>query len=167
MKILRFNDIAELSAFMYNSAKAQTVVIAAVCFFDRASELIKELLSYSDVEIGSIKIEHEDYSGYDKELYVTLDSDLILDVFPAYLPESGSAEEGYIDIVADVIIYDGDTNSRIAIQSECQNKCELDLQVDDCGDCCYDCSNCPLHKTRNEHGDSMKTLDLLEYIINR
>lgn len=121
MDRLIFEDIAELGNFMYEVANEKSIVVSSVLFYDEAVELIKWLMQYDDIAIGSINIENEDYNGYRKEFYITLDSDLFLDVIPAYKIQ----DKKYIDIDADVILYGGDVNSRVAIHSECLNKFEI------------------------------------------
>lgn len=161
MDRLFFDDIAELGNFMYESADEQSLTVSSVMFYDKAVELIRWLTTYDDITVGSINIENEDYNGYNKEFYVTLDSDLILDVTPAYKFKTEKTSAGYTDIDADLILYDGDANSRIAIQSECLNKFEIVFE-EECEDSNYDCSVC-------SHCDFeiIEMLKLLDYILNQ
>lgn len=161
MDRLFFDDIAELGNFMYESADEKSLTVSSVMFYDKAVELIRWLMTYDDITVGSINIENEDYNGYNKEFYVTLDSDLILDVTPAYKFKTEKTSAGYTDIDADLILYDGDANSRIAIQNECLNKFEIVFE-EECEDSNYDCSVC-------SHCDFeiIEMLKLLDYILNQ
>lgn len=166
MDRLFFDDIAELGNFMYESADEQSVVVSSVLLYDKAVELIRWLMAYDDITIGSINIENEDYNGYDKEFYVTLDSDLVLDVAPAYKYKTAKTSAGYTDIDADLILYDGDVNSRIAIQSECLNKFEIVFE-EECEDSSYDCGTCPHRELSEKVIGISEMLKLLDYIFNQ
>lgn len=164
MEILEFNDIAELGNFMYELADEQNSVVSSVFFYDKATELIRWLMTYEDITIGSISIENEDYSGYDKEFYITLDSDLVLDVTPAYQYNSSKTSKGYKDIEADLILYDEDVNSRVAIQSKCLNKFEIDFKEDDCSECCI-CNACHNCQPAENSTTVLRLIDLFDYIF--
>ncbi len=156
-----FYDIAELGNFMYESAEDESLTVSSVMLYDKAVELIRWLMTYDDITVGSINIENEDYNGYKKEFYITLDSDLILDVAPAYKFKTEKSSAGYTDIDADLILYDGDVNSRIAIQSECLNKFEI-IFDEECEDSDYD------YSTYSHYNfEIIEILKLLDYILNQ
>ena len=166
MERRKFNDYAELSNHMYRLASEESQVVTAVLLCDEAVNLIKWLMLYDDVTVGSINIEKEDYHGYDKEFYITLDTDLILDVVPAYQPPTDKTVEGYTTPESDIMLYGGDTSSKLATQNTYGNKYEIiieDYNDDECGDCCEDCSNCP---HRDAEGAIAETLNLLDSILN-
>ena len=156
-----FYDIAELGNFMYESAEDESLTISSVMLYDKAVELIRWLMTYDDITVGSINIENEAYNGYKKEFYITLDSDLILDVTPAYKFKTEKSSAGYTDIDADLILYDGDANSRIAIQSECLNKFEIVFD-EECEDSDYDDST-----YSHYNFEIIEILKLLDYILNQ
>lgn len=111
MERLDFNGISDLGSFLYELSSNEASVTTAVLFYDEAQELLRKLLQYENVNIGHINFSHEDY-GYSKEYYITLDSDLYLDIEPAY------EDDGYSYIDTDVMLLDGDANSRIAIMND-------------------------------------------------
>lgn len=156
-----FYDIAELGNFMHESAEDESLTVSSVMLYDKAVELIRWLMTYDDITVGSINIENEDYNGYKKEFYITLDSDLILDVTPAYKFKTEKSSAGYTDIDADLILYDGDANSRIAIQSECLNKFEIVFD-EECEDSDYDDST-----YSHYNFEIIEILKLLDYILNQ
>lgn len=162
-----FNDFAELGNHMYELASEKSQVVTAVLLYEDAIDLIKWLMLYDDVSVGSINVENEDYHGYDNEFYITLDTDLVLDVVPAYQLQTDKTAEGYLTLESDVVLYGGDTSSKLATQNTYDNKYEIVIKnYDDnneCGDCCGDCSNC-------YHRETSKTisraLNLFDFILN-
>lgn len=145
MERLEFDEIADLGNLMYELASEEDAVATAVLFYDRAQDLLKWLLEYDDVSVGHIDLQHEDY-GYSKEYYITLDSDLVLDIQPAY-----DKSVGYVETDTDVIFFDGDSNSRIAVTND--NCLQFELVFED--NCGCDCDNCELNEF----------VDLLEFIF--
>lgn len=162
-----YNDFAELGNHMYELASEESQVVTAVLLFDDAVKLIKWLMFYDDVTVGSIIIENEDYHGYDNEFYITLDTDLVLDVMPVYQLQTDKTTEGYIDIESDVMFYGGDVSSKLVFQNTYGNKYEIVIKnyddKDECEGCCEDCSNCPHIETSEGIAG---TLHLFNYILN-
>lgn len=169
MERLRFNNYAEFGDYIYKLASEESQVSTAVLLCEDAAQLIRCLLLYDDVTIGSINIENEDYHGYDKEFYITLDADLILDVVPAYRVQANNDAERYLPLESDVVFYGGDVSSKTVLQSTYGNKYEIIIEdyddgtEDKCGGCCRDCSDCPRRETSSAIAD---TLDLIDYIFN-
>lgn len=166
MEIRNFYDFDELGDYMYELASEESQVVTAVLLYEDAIELIKWLMLYDDVEIGSISIENEDYHGYDKEFYITLDTDLVLDVVPAYQLQTDKTAEGYLPLESEVVFYGGDVSSKLALQNTYGNKYEIVIENyydDECGDCCGDCSNCPHSETSETVAEA---LCILDYILN-
>lgn len=166
MERRNFDDFAELGNYMYELANEESQVVTAVLLCDDAIKLIKWLILYDDVTVGSISIENEDYHGYDKEFYITLDTDLVLDVVPAYQLQTDKTAEGYLPLESDVVLYGGDVSSKLALQNTYGNKHEIVIEnydEDECGDCCGDCSNCPHSETSETVAGA---LGLLNYILN-
>ena len=144
MERLEFEDIAALGNLIYGIATDEEAVVTAVLFYDCAQELLKWLLQYDGVEIGHIDFEHEDY-GYSKEYYITLDSDLILDIEPAH-------KEKYLPIDTDVLLLDGDASSKLStINGNCL---QFELVIADDDEC--DCENC----------EAARLSDLIDYITS-
>lgn len=125
MDRLIFKNITELGDFMYESAYKQSATISSVLFYDKMIKLFRWLITYEDITIGNINIENKNYSGYNREFYVTLDSNLVLDITPVYQSKISKTSVDYRDIKTDLILYDGDVNSRIAIQNKCMKKFEI------------------------------------------
>lgn len=161
MERRKFDNYSELGNRMYELACEESQVVTAVLFCEEAVELVKWLMLYDDITVRNIDIESEDYHGYDKEFYITLDGDLVLNVTPAY---SDSAE--CLSLESDIIFYGGDVSSHLAIQSIYGKKYEIvikDSAYEGCSYCCEDCSTCP-HRGTSEN--IANTLDLLDYIFN-
>lgn len=161
MDILNFENIYQFSEFLYNLAQKE-LTLTAVVHYEKAKDLLFFLSQYDDVELESINLQHENYDGYDKEYYVTLTSELELYIESVY--DGDNIKECY----SDKIFYFEDVNSKIAIANECDCEYEIDFYPEDedddeCGDCCYDCSNCPLSE-KNEAIAS--ALDFLSFIFN-
>ena len=152
MERLEFNDIADLSDLLYELASEEESVVTVVLFYDKAQELIRWLLQYDDIDIGHIDFKHEDY-GYDGEYYITLDTDLVLDVEPV------KKNSDYTCIDTDALLLDGDVNSRIAvINTDCM-KFELVFEEENCFECDEHCEDCELN-------DFMNFLEYISSIID-
>lgn len=121
MKILDFEEIAEFGNLFYEIASKEGSVVTAVLFYDTAQELLKWLMQYEDVTIGHIDFCNGDY-GYTKEFYITLDTDLVLDIEPVY------RDSKYQVIDTDAMFFDGDANSRIAIINDDCLQFELEIK---------------------------------------
>ena len=67
MDKLRIPDYDELGNLMFTLANENAKVVTAVLTFDDASELLKWLLFFDEVSVGSIDLQNEDYAGYNKE----------------------------------------------------------------------------------------------------
>ena len=147
MERLEFEDIASLGNLVYEIATVEKSVVTTVLFYDRAQELLKWLLQYEGVEIGHIDFRHEDY-GYSKEYYITLDSDLILDIEPAH------DETYYLPIDTDVLLLDGDVSSKLSIINE--DCLQFELVIDGNNERDSDCDNCEVARLS----------ELIEYITS-
>lgn len=167
MERRKFDNYAEFGNYIYELASYESQVVTAVLLYEDAVELIKWLMQYDDVTVGSINIENEDYHGYDKEFYITIDTDLVLDVMPAYQLSTDKDTEGYLAIESDIVFYGGDVSSKLALQNTYGNKYELIIEnyddEDECENCCEDCSNC----SRRDTSDAIDgQLSFIDYIFN-
>ena len=154
MERLEFNDIADLGNLLYELATEEESVVTAVLFYDEAQELLRWLMQYEDIDIGHIDFNHEDY-GYDGEYYITLDTDLFLDIKPV------KKNSNYTCIDTDALFLDGDANSKIAVINDDCLKFELIFSFDEDDDrfeCDEDCDNCELN-------DFMRFLKYISSII--
>lgn len=154
MDILEFDELYQFAEFFYDIAdNGETVT--AVLFYEDAKDLMLMLSDMDDVVLESIHIECEDYDGYGKEFYVTLTPEFELYIEPVY--DGDEIKECY----SDAIFYIGEANSKIAIENECDNKYEIELN-DECDDCCEDCGSCHL---KESNGAIMAALDFLDYLF--
>lgn len=115
MEILKFSSISELAEYMI-SRVADKEFIVATLFFDKATELIRCLLRYDDVHIGSVDISDFEYTGYLDEYYISLTDDYTLCVEPALV------DNGYLRTDASLMLIDGDAKHSIVnvnSDSEC------------------------------------------------
>lgn len=106
MEILFFNGYAEIGEHMYKKAN-DGCNITATLFLEDAIGLMKDLMSYEDIEIGGVNVAKTEYNGYSKEYYVTLSEDLVLDVEPAW------NDKCYLSAEPDIMLIDGNANSAI------------------------------------------------------
>ena len=72
MRIIDFENYEHLSEFLYKIA-GNNRVACVVLSYDKTCELLRELLLLDGVEVGSICLESEDYSGYNREYYACFD----------------------------------------------------------------------------------------------
>lgn len=101
-----FKDYDELANYMYEKA-TDNIDTVAVLFFDDSASLLKKLLVKDGVTIDAIDIAPEDFDGYSKEYYISLGSDLILDVEPAHNGKK------YLNTDTDLMLIHGDASSAI------------------------------------------------------
>lgn len=101
-----FRDCSELSEFMIDRAQDGYYVVAAL-YYKEAKELLRELLLYEDVDTELIEIEPVENNGYDKEYYIALTDDMIVNVERAY--KYGR----YLQTDADLLLVDSEANSKI------------------------------------------------------
>ncbi len=145
-------DIADAMHNEIENNKKEEVIF--VGFYEDAIEVIKELLMFEDVMPHSIKIHAEDWDGYDKEYYVTLDENLEVYVEPAFT----KIHNRYLYGRADVLFIMGDCNSSIIHAIECDKVFEVtfDDEEDECThecnkDCRCKCESSDKINTTNEN----------------
>lgn len=85
----------------------------AVMFFDDAAELMRELLEFCDVSVGSIECSPSELNGYCKEYYVVLNEHRELYVEPAMNKDN----QKYLRYEADTLYIDGDASASIIRQN--------------------------------------------------
>lgn len=164
---LRFNDLAEFGDYIYELVNKTFQTVTAVLFYDDAIELIKWFMLYEDITVGGVEIENSDYHGHNKEFYVTLNKDLILEVVPASQLQINESADKYFYANSDIIFYNEDVSSKIITQNNHCDKYKLvigDYENENiCGDCCGDCTNCFQIESSK---DITETLALMDYILN-
>lgn len=133
MNKIVFDSIEALAECMMTDAnKGDTAY--AVCFLDDASELLRELMRFTEVTIGGINITKEEYNGYSKEYFISLDGDMVLDIEPAWHESNEYHNAGYLWFDAEKVYIVGEASSTI-IKDIDEDKCfEIGFEPlkDDC-----------------------------------
>ena len=133
MERIAFAQIADLSEYMINRVEDKEYIVAAL-FFDDAVELMKNLLLYEEVQVGSIDIADFEYDGYTGEYYVSLLGDYTLCV------ERALSSEKYLKTDAALILLDGDVKQAI-VEANDESECiEISIGEDEYIEC--NCNNC-------------------------
>lgn len=147
MEILRFYDECDLCSYMIDMANHGKSV-TAVLNYEEAAELMRNLLEEPDVEVGHLEIGNHDYNGYDKEYYVSIDSDFIIDVCPA-MPHY-DVKFGYVPVQeSDVILYSGDVKYAIVDINNSDTSYQIEFDIDDYNGFPEECiDKCPLCSTQ-------------------
>lgn len=173
MDCLYISDLYELAEYMTYCIEDKSEVVA-VLFFEDAKELMRIFLSDYQMDVGLIDITNVEYDGYEGEYYISLSSDGMLSVEPAW------GEDMYLQTCADLLLIDGDASSDIVLRnigSECKELCftEYDDEDEECCDCHSECCGCN-DNCHDEDGDIAINIDidceigsiyhLLNYLFN-
>lgn len=132
MKKVTFNRYEEIVEQMLDIA-SEGEVVYTICFLDDAIGIMRQLLSHDETTIGGINIAQEEYAGYDKEYFVSIDGDYIVDVEPAWHEDNEYHKAGYLGFDAEKVFVVGDANSAV-IKCIDKDKCteiEFDFSDDD------------------------------------
>lgn len=121
MEKLYIEDIADLAKFMVDEASEGHHAIATL-FFDRAKELVKELIC-CNADIGYIELCDYDFNNYEREYYVSLSNDMMLFVEKAWNEE----EQLYLQTMPDLMLLDGDASYGIVVANPDADFIELDF----------------------------------------
>lgn len=133
MEKIIFNDYKTLAEIMYSIADAGDISYT-VCFFDDAVKLLKELMSFEETSVGGIELSDEDYNGYSKEYYISLDDDFIIDVQPAYNKDLNNGKGAYYTFDAEKTFIVGDANSIIIKDIDKDTCYEIEFNTEDIED---------------------------------
>ena len=154
MNYIYFEDFAGVGNYIYKTALEKNS-ISAVLLYDETIEMMKWLFEYEDIKTGNILIER----NYGREYYVTLNTDLTLDIEPVF-DINGNIQTKNVE----KMLFCGDVSSSIALNNLDSKQYEIKIEENnDCGDCCFDCSNCP-HKNTSEA--LAAALDFVDYLFN-
>lgn len=163
MEILSFESHEDLASYMcYHAQTGKTVY--TVLFYEDAKELLKELLNYEETYIDSIEISDPLYSGYDKEYYVILDSELKINVEKAFHEKCKIREDEFYYSFGDpntLALIDSNANSLVikaANDSHCA-EIEIDSDIDDYDDYCD-------HDVVIDEEFEIDLCDFIEYLYN-
>lgn len=146
---------------MYDLATEGNYVVAAL-HYDRAIEVMRELLGYEDVEVSAFDIAPIEYDGYDKEFYVSLADDMVLTVKPACRGNK------YVNACADLLFVDADASTDLICELP-REKYAFVLWNDDTEDCeDEDTDEKGLNEVEFELdlSDNSSLLDLLDYLYD-
>lgn len=158
MDRLYVKDIRDLAQYMVHSVEHNCYVVATL-FFEGAKELMRELLTEYELEIGFIDLTNFEYSGYEGEYYVSITDDGVLSVERAW------SDGMYLLTDADLILIDGDASNAIVERNKGSEFVEIcfgedEFYEDDSEDeCCCDCCGC--HESKDDcygllgHGDPL------------
>lgn len=125
MERIAFAQIGDLAEYMINRVEDKEYIVAAL-FFDDAVELMRSLLLYEGVQVGTIEISNFEYDGYTDEYYVSLMDDYTLCV------ERALSNEKYLGTDAALLLLDGDVKYAIVEANERSECVEIVIGEDDC-----------------------------------
>lgn len=132
MRKIVFSSYAELVDNMMDVANDGGTAYA-ICFFDDAKAVVKELLSREETEIAGINISEPNYCGYNKEYYISIDGDFLVDVEPAWHDKNEHNDAGYLWYDCEAVYVVGDANSA-SIKHIDKSKCfEIEFNLDEDG----------------------------------
>lgn len=106
MDRMTFNTYNELAEYMFTKAD-DGYNITSTLFVGDAMELLKMLMRYEEIDIGEINISQPEYNGYDKEYYISLSSDMTLNV------QAAQVDGIYIYAEPDIMLIHGYASSSI------------------------------------------------------
>lgn len=169
MEILFFNDYTEIGEYMYEKAN-DGCNITATLFLEDTIGLMRDLMSYEDIEIGGIDVAQMEYNSYSKEYYVTLSEDLVLDVEPAW------NVKGYLSAEPDIMLIDGNASSTIIKDiphSKCREIYIGETQLEECNceddsellDIVFDNAKIVTDDNNNPIGIAFNVNDILKYLF--
>lgn len=101
-----FNTYNELAEYMFTKA-SDGYNITSTLFVGDAIELLRTLIQYEEIDIGEINISQPEYNGYNKEYYISLSNDMILNV------QAAQVDNGYIFAEPDIMLIHGEASSSI------------------------------------------------------
>lgn len=101
-----FNTYNELAEYMFTKA-SDGYNITSTLFVGDAIELLRTLIQYEEIDIGEINISQPEYNGYNKEYYISLSNDMILNV------QAAQVDNGYIFAEPDIMLIRGEASSSI------------------------------------------------------
>lgn len=147
MEKLYFDDICDIANFMVENADDGKDV-CAVFHYNEAVELLRELiLLVNDYDILAIELQPEDWDGYDKEYYISLNKICGLCVEPAF--RWGK----YLGTAADIMLVAPDANSKIITCPTSDVEMMFEVSFDK-----LDCEKYKQHSTNNEIAELVKEI---------
>jgi len=145
MSKLEFNNFTQICEYIYNLSEESEQEICVVMFKSDILQLLKKFMEYSDISCEHIDIQDTIRDDYDKEYYLIFYPNCVIDLEPVY-------QDCQITFAcSDIVLLGEDVNSLIAMANDEIKQFEIIInksECDDCGDCCYDCTQCPKSYTR-------------------
>lgn len=154
MERLNFSNYAELGNYIYELVCTEEKTVSVVLFYKEALELLKWFLAYDDIETKCIDIQNK---GYDKEYFLTLDSNLTFSVHSTC--DSVEAEQHSIDI----FLFNEDASIKTFLNGEENYEVVIEEENNICKNCLMDCTECAY---REETETLTEAFGIVEYIIN-
>lgn len=130
MDRMTFNTYNELAEYMFTKAD-DGYNITSTLFVGDAMELLKMLMRYEEIDIGEINISQPEYNGYDKEYYISLSSDMTLNV------QAAQVDGIYIYAEPDIMLIHGDASSSIIKTMNLDDCVEIYIRDGICSDNAY------------------------------
>ena len=143
-------DMSELADILIDDAMGLSDVgsVVAVGYYEDISWLLKELLQYDEVMVGSIELEDFTMGGYDAEYILFLNEGLVVSV------ERAKSKNGIATYYKSPVVYIGeDCSSSIVlhnIDSEATTYAYGFCDEEDGIECSGDCENCELGFSTDE-----------------
>lgn len=153
MKRFLVDDLVEVAIAMYDSITDDKLneVMFVGCYEDAVS-VIKNLLIFDEITPYHICIKSEDWDGYDKEYYVTLD-----DKFNIWCEKAYSFElNNYLYDETERLFIADDCNSIILNKIICNKDSmyEVSYNLDDECECGDNCECCQCSEKNNNHEET-------------
>ena len=129
-----FQDAASLAEYMVDNVEHRHYIVATL-FFDEAQELLRELLLYDNISIGTIEIEDKLFDDYCGEYYISLTEEYILSVEKAFKYDQ------YLITEAELMLIDSDASSRIIRINSSSDFIEIEIdyaKFDEVEQCSFD-----------------------------
>jgi len=138
MDRIKIEHISEIADIMYDIVSVKNIGAMFVGKYEDAADVIKYLLTYDDTLVSNITINDFEIYGYDKEFYVSLDTEKMVWCEKAYCEENSDylmTEEPFV-LVAD------DCNSAVLKKIISNNILEVSFEDEEECDCNCSCCGC-------------------------
>lgn len=145
MKKINIENIYDVSDFMFDKVSNGCRDVTFVGLYEDAVKVVKGLLFYDETNAYQISIEPEDWNGYEKEYFVTLDDEMNVWCEKAYSMGLGS----YLYSETGCALIADDCNPDV-LKGLCSDEIyevgydDVDIEdyeFDDCNGCC-ECCDC-------------------------
>lgn len=160
MDIRNFESFEDLAFEVVEKMQCVEDGIDIVAFYDDAREIIRELVLTGACTIGSMELHDPEWSGYDKEFYITV-SKCFDDEWTIWCePAMRENETEYIYGEADICYLLDNCSSRIIPRIKSSVLYETSIVDEDDFDfeCDGDCANCDLNDGFDDYEDGLDTL---------